>query len=156
MELLNFLSFHTWKTYLSESTSGLVYSLFIVIVIILVIKIFTNVSMDSKGKYGGVKSTTSAVGRILNVSLYIVLLSIVSLFNSPTFFILTEAAMTAYLVIIGVMCIDCDRYVSRENTFIVELEHQFEVYVENNKTKKQKINSINKRIYDYKKRAIIG
>jgi hypothetical protein len=159
MGLLNFLSFHKWSVYLTEDTSSAVVGIFCCLCVLLVVKLFANMQMDGKNCYYNVKSKTSFVGRLLNIFLYIVLLSIVSLFNSSTTFIVMELLLITYIIIVGIICDannDCDQYSSPENEFIVDLEHKYEVYVKESTAKKQNINNVNKRIHDYKKRAIIG
>jgi len=158
METLKFLSFGTWNTLVTENELTMAVSFFWIALVAIVLKLIGNIRMDVTKPYN-VNTYISYIARILNVLFYLLLISLTSLFGNVSALIIIESFIFFYILILGVWCLtsyDCSEYFGIENIIIVNLEQNIEESIEKNKKRKEKINDINYRIYEYKKRTVIG
>lgn len=159
MGLLQFLSFNTWSVYLTEGTSNFVIGAFIVAVIMLIIKLWNNILIDIH-KNNKVKFPVSLLARTINIGLYILVLSIISLFSMPYLFIGATIAIPIYIGIGAILYGSDDvasyEFALAENKLILK----FLIYLQDQKRirtgKTEIVKNINKRIYEYKNRTVIG
>ena len=158
MDLLEFLSFGTWNTLITSNELSLFLICFWFVSVVLFFKLVGNIRMDITRPYH-VKKYISYPIRIINVLHYFIIISIFSLFGNIFWLTFIEVVIFCYITVLGISCLsvhDCDEFYGAENIAIVNLEQNIEELIKNNKTRKNKINDINKRIYDYKKRTVIG